>query len=114
MAETLTFDTMIRLLHQGLEQTHDHRTGKNTRHTIKDAEPGAFAVFLVQPPLFPSARSEAFAFTRTASAVHCDVPDQVSSWQVDQMICRDCRCRVLLDDGTSKPMFANLMSSLVI
>lgn len=52
MAETLTFDNMIRLLHQQLEQPPDHRTGNNTRYTIKDAGLAAFAVFFIQSPSF--------------------------------------------------------------
>lgn len=52
MAKTLTFDNLIRLLHQQLEQPPDHRKGKNTKYTIKDAGLGAFAVFLIQSPSF--------------------------------------------------------------
>lgn len=52
MAETLTFDNMIRLLHHQLEQPPDHRTGKNISYTIKDAGLGAFAVFFIQSPSF--------------------------------------------------------------
>ncbi len=61
MAERLTFDNMIRLLHQKLEQIPDHRTGKNTRYTIKDAGLGAFAVFFIQSPYIssPSTADEA-------------------------------------------------------
>ena len=52
MAETLTFDNLIRLLYQQLEQPPDHRKGKNTKYTIKDAGLGAFAVFFIQSPSF--------------------------------------------------------------
>ena len=52
MAETLTYDNVIRLLHQQLEQPPEHRTGKNIRYTIKDAGLAAFAVFFVQSPSF--------------------------------------------------------------
>jgi hypothetical protein len=52
MDKTLTFDGLIRLLHQQLEQLPDHRTGKNTSYAIKDAGLGAFAVFFIQSPSF--------------------------------------------------------------
>ncbi len=52
MAETLSFDNLIRLLHQQLEQPPDHRNGRNTTYAIKDAALGAFAVFFTQSPSF--------------------------------------------------------------
>ena len=52
MAETLTFDNLVRLLHQQLEQLPDHRKAKNTKYTIKDAGLGAFAVLFFQSPSF--------------------------------------------------------------
>ena len=52
MADTLTFDNLIRLLHQQLEQLPEHRKGKNIRYRLKDAGLGAFAVFFTQSPSF--------------------------------------------------------------
>jgi hypothetical protein len=52
MPEALSFDNLIRLLHQQLEQPPDHRNGRNTTYSIKDAALGAFAVFFTQSPSF--------------------------------------------------------------
>lgn len=52
MADALTFDDLIRLLHQQLEQLPEHRKGKNIRYRLKDAGLGAFAVFFTQSPSF--------------------------------------------------------------
>jgi hypothetical protein len=52
MANTLTFDKLLGLLHQQLEQLSEHRTGKNCRYSLKDAGLGAFAVFFTQSPSF--------------------------------------------------------------
>jgi len=52
MAETLTFDMLLRLLQRQLEQLPEHRTGKNSRYSLKDAGLGAFAVFFTQSPSF--------------------------------------------------------------
>lgn len=60
MANTLTFDGLIGLLHGQLEQIPDHRTGKNTTYTIKDAGLAAFAVFFIQSPSFLAHQRQMF------------------------------------------------------
>jgi hypothetical protein len=49
----LTFDEIVRLFHQRLDQLPDHRQGgNNTTYEIKDAALGASAVFFTQSPSF--------------------------------------------------------------
>jgi len=53
MSQMLTFDKLVRLFHQQLDQLADHRKGgNNTRYEIKDAALGALAVFFTQTPSF--------------------------------------------------------------
>jgi hypothetical protein len=52
MAPALTFDGLIGLLHRQLEQLAEHRKGRNTRYSLRDAGLGAFAVFFTQSPSF--------------------------------------------------------------
>jgi hypothetical protein len=53
MSRHPTFDELVSLFHQRLEQLPDHRQGgNNTRYEIKDAALGALAVFFTQSPSF--------------------------------------------------------------
>ena len=53
MTQMLTFDKLIRLLHQRLDKLPDHRKGgNNTTYELKDAALGALAVFFTQSPSF--------------------------------------------------------------
>jgi hypothetical protein len=49
----LTFDKLLRMFHQQLDQLPDHRKGgNNTTYEIKDAVLGGLAVFFTQSPSF--------------------------------------------------------------
>ena len=49
----LTYDQLVSLLHEQLDQLPDHRKGgNNTTYEMKDAALGAFAVFFSQSPSF--------------------------------------------------------------
>ena len=49
----LTFDQLVGIFHQRLDQLPDHRKGgNNTTYEMKDAALGAFAVFFTQSPSF--------------------------------------------------------------
>ena len=49
----LSFDKLVRLLHQRLDQLPDHRKGgNNTSYELKDAALGGLAVFFTQSPSF--------------------------------------------------------------
>jgi hypothetical protein len=49
----LTFDKLVRLLHQRLDKLPDHRKGgNNTTYELKDAALGGLAVFFTQSPSF--------------------------------------------------------------
>jgi hypothetical protein len=49
----LTFDQLVKLFHQQLDQLPGHRkSGNNTTYDIKDAALGALAVFFTQSPSF--------------------------------------------------------------
>jgi hypothetical protein len=49
----LTFDKLVSMFHQRLDQLPDHRTGgNNTTYAIKDAALGAMGVFFTQSPSF--------------------------------------------------------------
>lgn len=49
----LTFDKIVRLLHQRLDKLPDHRKGgNNTTYELKDAALGGLAVFFTQSPSF--------------------------------------------------------------
>lgn len=49
----LTFDKLVRMFHQRLDQLPDHRKGgNNTTYDLKDAALGALAVFFTQSPSF--------------------------------------------------------------
>jgi len=49
----LSFDEMVRLLHQRLDKLPDHRQGgNNTSYELKDAALGGLAVFFTQSPSF--------------------------------------------------------------
>jgi hypothetical protein len=53
LTKTLTFDSLVDVLHERLDQLPDHRQGgPNTRYELKDAALGAFAVFFNQSPSF--------------------------------------------------------------
>jgi hypothetical protein len=53
MSQMLTFDELVRMFHQRLDQLPDHRQGgNNTSYEIKDAALGALAVFFTQSPSF--------------------------------------------------------------
>ena len=48
----LNYEQMVTTLHHRLNHLPDHRRGRNTRYTIKDAALAAFAVFFTQSPSF--------------------------------------------------------------
>jgi hypothetical protein len=53
MPQMLTFDKLIRMFHQRLDQLPDHRKGgNNTTYEIKDAVLSGLAVFFTQSPSF--------------------------------------------------------------
>ena len=52
MTDLLEFDNLVTRFHHQLERLPDHRTGKNTSYSIKDAALGAFSVFFTQSPSF--------------------------------------------------------------
>jgi hypothetical protein len=45
MCESLTFDELVGMFHRRLDELPDHRTGRNSQYSIKDAALGAFSVF---------------------------------------------------------------------
>lgn len=52
MANLLDFDNLVGRFEQQLESLPDHRSGKNTSYSIRDAALGAFSVFFTQSPSF--------------------------------------------------------------
>jgi hypothetical protein len=52
MCESLTFDELVGMFHRRLDELPDHRTGRNSQYSIKDAALGAFSVFFTQSPSF--------------------------------------------------------------
>ena len=53
MSQMLTFDKLVRMFHQRLDQLPDHRKGgNNTTYEIKDAALGALTVYFTQSPSF--------------------------------------------------------------
>jgi hypothetical protein len=48
----LSFDTLVKKLHQAIETFPDIRTGKNLSKNFKDAALGGFAIFFTQNPSF--------------------------------------------------------------
>ena len=52
MADLLSFDGLVQIIHDVLDQLPDVRRGKNLTYAIKDAALGAFAVFFTQSPSF--------------------------------------------------------------
>ena len=53
MSRALSFDKLVSMVHDRLEQLPDHRQGgNNTTYAIKDAALGALAVFFTQSPSF--------------------------------------------------------------
>ena len=52
MPERFTIDMLLHAFEPVIEQLPDHRTGRNTTYTLKDAILSAFAVFFMQSPSF--------------------------------------------------------------
>ena len=52
MSDPFIFDTLMRAFQPVLDRLPDHRTGQNTRYSLKDAALSAFAVFFMQAPSF--------------------------------------------------------------
>jgi hypothetical protein len=52
MTTPFTFDDLLGPLHQRIAQLPDHRRGKNTQYSIRDAAVGAFGIFFTQSPSF--------------------------------------------------------------
>ena len=52
MTDLIDFDNLVTRIGQRLETLPDHRTGENTKYSIKDAALSAFSVFFTQSPSF--------------------------------------------------------------
>jgi hypothetical protein len=53
MTQSLSFDDLQAILHQGIADLPDHRKpSPNTRYTMQDAALGAFGIFFTQAPSF--------------------------------------------------------------
>ena len=48
MTNPFTFDDLLRTLHQRIAQLPDHRKGKNTQYSPKEAALGTFSIFFPQ------------------------------------------------------------------
>jgi hypothetical protein len=52
MTNPFSFEALQSILNQRLDQLPDHRKGRNTQYSIKDAALGAFGIFFTQSPSF--------------------------------------------------------------
>ena len=106
MTNLLEFDNLVAKLHQQLEQLPDHRTGKNSSYSIKDAAVSAFSVFFTQSPSF-LAHQRAMEKKKGRS-------NAGSLFQIEKIPC-DNQIRSLLDPITPRylyPLFEEILLAL--
>ncbi len=106
MTNASTFDQLIQLFRQHLEQLPDHRKGNNTTYEIRDAALGAFAVFFTQSPSFLAYQRQ---MKRSKGRSNAE-----SLFQIDQ-IPSDPQIRNLLDlieASTLYPLFRSVLVEL--
>lgn len=106
MTELLNYEHLVTILHHQLGQLPDHRTGQNTRYTIKDAALAAFSVFFTQSPSF-------LAYQRTMHQ-NKGRSNAESLFQIEK-IPSDNQIRSLLDPITPRqlyPVFDEIWSAL--
>jgi hypothetical protein len=106
MTNEQTYDHLIELFRQQLEQLSDHRKGRNTTYKISDAVLGAFAVFFTQSPSFLAYQRQ---MKRTKGRSNAE-----SLFQIEQ-IPSDPQIRNLLDPIEARilyPLFRKVLAKL--
>ena len=96
MTDHLSYEQLVTTLQHRLGQLPDHRTGQNTRYTIKDAALAAFSVFFTQSPSFL-----AYQRTMRQNKGHSNAE---SLFQIEQ-IPSDNQIRSLLDPITPRQLY---------
>lgn len=106
MTDALDFDNLVAKFDNRLENLPDHRTGKNTSYSIKDAALAAFSVFFTQSPSF-LAHQQAMEKRKGRS-------NAGSLFQIEKIPC-DNQIRSLLDPITPRhlyPLFDEVLLAL--